>query len=265
MKPRVVILDETMEKTAAELNERLIEALTRRKVLTDKRIADAMRTAPRHHFLDSFSAAIGEFDLRQREGIARALEAAYADDALMLSWGRHGRGLASISQPTVVVEMLEALDVRAEESVLEVGAGSGWNAALMAELVGAQGRVVTVEVSEELARAAQERLLPWKQVSVLCADGRLGAPAEAPYDRIIVTAGTRKIYDAWMNQLEIGGILVTPIDAGMDFSPMLRIVKRDDRLEVKELSYARFVPLRSVHARQPDPPGTPVEKLLHRI
>ena len=163
------------------------------------------------------------------------------------------------------VEMLEALAIEQADRVLEVGAGSGWNAALMAELVGAQGRVVTVEVSEELARAAQERLLPWKQVSVLCADGRLGAPAEAPYDRIIVTAGTRKIYDAWMNQLEIGGILVTPIDAGMDFSPMLRIVKRDDRLEVKELSYARFVPLRSVHARQPDPPGTPVEKLLHRI
>jgi len=265
MKRAVVVLDETLEKTAAELNDRLIDALTRRKALTDDRIAAAMRAAPRHHFLDSFSASIGDFDLREREGIARALEAAYADDALMLSWGHRGRGLASISQPTVVVEMLQALAIEEAHRVLEVGAGSGWNAALIAELVGEEGRVVTVEVSEQLAESARERLIPWNQVVVLHADGRFGAPEEGPFDRIMVTAGTRKIYDAWMSQLRTGGILVTPTDAGMDFSPMLRIVKREDGLEVKQLSYARFVPVRAGKGRLPDPPGTPVEKLMQRI
>lgn len=262
MKQRVVILDETWEKEATGLNERLMALLKRRGVLSNERIAAAMRTAPRHHFLDRFSAALGDFDLRQPDGIARALEAAYADDALMLSWGFRGRGLASISQPTVVVEMLQALDVHTRQRVLEVGAGSGWNAALIAELVGTEGRVVTVEVSEKLAHAAEERLTGWPQVTVLHADGRLGAPGEGPFDRIIVTAGARKIYEAWMSQLLSGGILVTPTDAGMDFSPMLRIVKREDGLEVKQLSYARFVPLRPGGARLPEPPGTAVEKLM---
>jgi protein-L-isoaspartate(D-aspartate) O-methyltransferase len=109
--------------------------------------------------------------------------------------------------------MLESLAVAPGQRVLEIGTGTGYNAALLAVLVGAGGRVVTVELEADLAARAARGVTP--DVEVVAGDGRLGYPPAAPYDRIVVTAGAGRVLPAWEEQLADGGRLVVPIvDAG---------------------------------------------------
>lgn len=119
---------------------------------------------------------------------------------------------SSCSQPSIVAEMLEALDAHPGQSVLEIGTGTGWNAALLTHRVGPHGRVVTIEVDPHLAGQARGALTSaGYHPLVIAADGLAGYPPDAPYDRVICTASIREwVPRAWLDQLRVGGRLVTP-------------------------------------------------------
>jgi protein-L-isoaspartate(D-aspartate) O-methyltransferase len=147
------------------------------------------------------------------------------------------------SQPTTVLNMLELLDVPPGARVLDVGAGSGWTTALLAALVGSSGHVIGVELDPTLARwgaanvAAHE--LPWAQL-LPAAEGVLGWPAEAPYDRILVSAEAAEVPDQLVGQLARGAAMVVPVRRRL-----LRVRKRQDgSLEVTKHGTYLFVPLR---------------------
>jgi protein-L-isoaspartate(D-aspartate) O-methyltransferase len=176
---------------------RLVEALEAGGALRDPRVGQAFLAVPRERFLPEVAA---------RDG----LEAVYADRAIVTRTdSRTGVPTSSSSQPAVMAAMLEALDLRAGHRVLEVGTGTGWNAALLAHLVGPAGLVTSVEIDADLADRARAALAGEAHVHV--GDGHAGWPAGAPFDRIVATASTATVPRAWFDQLAPGGILVAPL------------------------------------------------------
>lgn len=142
------------------------------------------------------------------------LERAYRDEVVPIEVLPGGEVASSASQPAIVAQMLEQLSIVPGDRVLEVGAATGYNAALMAHLVGEEGHVVTVEIDGSLARRARESLAAagYEHVEVVHGDGGLGHPAGAPYDRIILTTGAPDIAPAWRKQLAPEGRLVLPLE-----------------------------------------------------
>jgi protein-L-isoaspartate(D-aspartate) O-methyltransferase len=139
--------------------------------------------------------------------------AAYQDEALVIKYGEDGLPVSSSSQPAMMAIMLEQLRLKPGHRVLEIGTGTGYNAAVMAHIVGPQGAVVTVDIDADLIARAQASLAEagYSQVRASCADGGYGDPLDAPFDRVIVTAGAWDISPAWLDQLGPGGRLVLPL------------------------------------------------------
>ena len=160
----------------------------------------------------------------------------WADRPLPLSHGQTN------SQPSTVAAMLELLDVSPGHRVLDVGAGSGWTTALLAHMVGAEGLVIGVERIAHLALGAQAALEatgPWPRASIRVATpGVLGAPDQAPFDRILVSAEAQHIPKALVRQLGPGGIMVLPVD-----TVMTRVMRTDDGLRITYHGRYVFVPL----------------------
>ncbi|MBS3117369.1 protein-L-isoaspartate(D-aspartate) O-methyltransferase [Candidatus Woesearchaeota archaeon] len=149
----------------------------------------------------------------------------------------------TISQPTTVAIMTQALGVREGQKVLEVGTGSGYQAAILSVLVGENGRVFSVEIIPPLAQEARHALKGYKNVKVILGDGSVGYKKEAPYDRIIVTAACPKILEKLVLQLQIGGILVAPV--GSEYhQDMLKVKKLKNKIRVENLGGFLFVPLK---------------------
>ncbi len=159
-------------------------------------VQDAFATVPRHVFVPEIGPA-----------------AAYRDEALVIKCGPDGLPVSSSSQPAMMAIMLDQLDLRRGHRVLEIGTGSGYNAAVMSAVVGPAGEVVTIDIDPELVARARAGLLATgaDAVTVRCADGGYGDPAGAPFDRVIVTAGAWDIAPAWLDQLAPGGRLVLPL------------------------------------------------------
>jgi protein-L-isoaspartate(D-aspartate) O-methyltransferase len=179
---------------AEQLRETLIARLERTGVLRSPRVGAAMRSVPRHRFVPDV-----------------ALEEAYADRAIALR--THGDTVvSSISQPGMIAQMLEALDVQDRDRVLEIGTGSGYNAALLALMSGADGAVTTLELDPAMAARARAVLsdLGYATVRVENADGFAGLD-EAAYDRIVVSARADDVAAAWWSALCDGGRLVVPL------------------------------------------------------
>lgn len=202
--------------------ERMQFLLTmRRRGIHDLRVLRALELVPREHFLDPEQA-----------------EYAYADQALPIECGQ------TISQPYVVAAMTEALAIEPTHKVLEIGTGSGYQAAVLAHLA---GHVVTVERYRTLAEIAERRLreLELDNVTVLVGDGTLGAPEYAPFDRIVVTAATPELPQGLVDQLREGGILIAPVGpiAGVQSLARFRKKAGAEGLEREELMPVRFVPL----------------------
>jgi protein-L-isoaspartate(D-aspartate) O-methyltransferase len=149
----------------------------------------------------------------------------------------------TISQPYIVALMTEALDLRGYERVLEIGTGSGYQAAVLSLLV-PQGQVITVERMPSLAEGARTVLqkLGYDNVTVDLAGPTLGAPRHAPFDAIIVTAASPQIPDSLVSQLAIGGRLVIPVGS-RDNQELMKVIRTDEGISVRWLGPCRFVPL----------------------
>lgn len=183
---------------AVGLRNTLVENLKQQKNITDARVEQTFRAVPRHLFIPDVP-----------------LEKAYADEAIVTKTIDE-IPVSSISQPAIVAIMLEQLALEKGERVLEIGAGTGYNAALMAHLVGANGHVTTIDLDDDIVERARENLTRAKvtNVQVICADGGFGYAPNAPYDAIIATVGIWDIPIAWFEQLREGGRLVAPIRFG---------------------------------------------------
>ena len=163
--------------------------------------------------------------------------AAYEDTALPLGLGQ------TISQPYTVAFMLELLQSQPNESVLEIGSGSGYVAALLSQIVGKKGRVVAVERLKAITKQAQENLRGYgfKQLKVITADGSLGYPDYAPYNRIIISAAAREIPESMEQQLAPGGRIVAPVGIGEQAIVVLE--RRGNRFVRQSYPGFVFVPL----------------------
>lgn len=180
-----------------QLRNQLVNQLRESGHATSERVISAFRAVPRHVFLPGIEP-----------------ERAYRDEPLVIKSDPHGVPISSSSQPAIMARMLEQLDVRPGHRVLEIGTGSGYNAALLAHLVGESGVVVSVDIDVDLVENARARLAECgvSPVTVGCGDGGLGWTEHAPYDRIIATVAAADIPSAWVTQLAADGRLVMPMD-----------------------------------------------------
>jgi len=198
--------------------ERMVETQIIGRGIHDDRVVDAMRKVPRHLFLDEA--------LRDQ---------AYADHPLPIAENQ------TISQPYIVALMTESLELKGTEKVLEIGTGSGYQAAILAELA---ERVFSVERHPDLAFRANSVLqkLGYRNVIIRVGDGTLGWPDDMPFDGIIVTAGTPRIPEPLIGQLATGGRLVVPV--GDRLAQDLILVRREsDGIQKTNLGGVRFVNL----------------------
>ena len=191
----------------------------RQRGVTDARVLSALEAIPREDFMD---------------GIFR--DRAYEDVPLPIGCGQ------TISAPSVVGLMSQALDIPPRAKVLEIGTGSGYQAAILSKLA---RRVYTLERHRDLARQARKRIeaLGLANVVALHADGTRGLAEQAPFNRIIVTAAAEDVPRPLIDQLSPGGILVIPTGDGDHVQTLIKLVKSPDGLEYKELADVRFVPL----------------------
>jgi protein-L-isoaspartate(D-aspartate) O-methyltransferase len=207
--------------------ERMEFQLTlRRRGIGDKAVLRAMDAVPREHFVTSEFAP-----------------SAYADQALPIACGQ------TISQPYVVAYMTEQLEVRPGHRVLEVGTGSGYQAAILSRLA---GEVVSIERYRTLADAARDRLktLGYDNVKVRAGDGMAGAPDEAPFDRIIVTAAAEVVPKDLLDQLTDDGKMVLPLGPRGGAQRIVKLSKTADGVQQQDLIAVRFVPLLPGQARE---------------
>lgn len=208
----------TFNAPREEERHQMIERQVEQRGVTDEAVLDAMRSVPRHAFVPP--------DLRDR---------AYADSPLPIGHGQ------TISQPYIVAFMTETLQLAPGDRVLEIGTGSGYQAAVLARLF---DKVFSTERIGELARLARQRLHGLKVHNVYSrhADGLEGWPGQAPFDAIVVTAGGR-IPEALFEQLGEGGVLVAPSSESGGGQELIRFTRKGDDLERESLGAVSFVPL----------------------
>ncbi|MDX1614758.1 MAG: protein-L-isoaspartate(D-aspartate) O-methyltransferase [Candidatus Promineifilaceae bacterium] len=204
----------------AERRQSLVERGVINMGITDDAVITALRQVPRHAFVPN-----------------EYLDQAYENHPLPIGYGQ------TISQPFIVALMTEAVEVEADDRVLEVGTGSGYQAAVLAELV---DHVYTMEIIEPLARRAENTLdqLGYNNVSVRNADGYFGWEAQAPFDAIVVTAAPDHIPQPLVDQLVVGGRMVIPVGPIGGIQTLWLITKEgEDEVSTRDLGGVRFVPL----------------------
>jgi protein-L-isoaspartate(D-aspartate) O-methyltransferase len=203
---------------AAERKMRFLYAL-RSKGVTDTRVLTAMERIDRGAFVTGLFA-----------------ERAYEDMPLPIACGQ------TISQPSVVGLMTQALAVSPRDKVLEVGTGSGYQAAILSQLA---RRVYTMDRHRRLVREAQARFVAMDlgNITAFVADGSFGLPEQAPFDRILVTAAAEDPPSPLLAQLKIGGIMVLPVGQSDTVQSLIKVTRLDSGFDYQELRPVRFVPL----------------------
>jgi protein-L-isoaspartate(D-aspartate) O-methyltransferase len=220
----------TRQPGPAQLRDALADHIARLGTFRTRQVETAFRTVPRHLFLPGTSLA-----------------EAYAPRVVITKRDADGTALSSASSPNVVAAMLEQLDARPGHRVLEIGTGTGINAALLAELAGPAGQVTTIDIDGDIVTAARRALAAagYHQVRVLCGDGAAGHPDGGPYDRIIVTAGAWDLPAPWWQQLTDGGRLVVPLRLhGSGLTRSVAFDCRDGHLASNSARVCGFVPMR---------------------
>jgi len=221
------------EENEQILAKKLIDSVKAKGFIRSLRVEAAFRAVPRHLFLPKLP-----------------LQKVYQDEAISTKLV-DGRTVSSSSQPTIMAIMLEQLDLHKGQRVLEIGAGTGYNAALMAHIVGETGHVVTIDIDEDIVASARIHLASagFERVQVLCADGGLGFPDAAPYDRIILTVNAGDITPAWYEQLALDGRILLPLSVrGPQVSVAFKRV--GDHFESISVQPCGFVGLRGAFAEQ---------------
>ncbi len=230
--------------TSTQLRRQLVEHLEGNGCLSSPAIRRAFLAVPRERFLA---------EVAEREGLERV----YQDQAIVTLRDARGIPASSSSQPSMMAAMLEQLGLRRGHRVLEIGAGTGYNAALLARIVGASGEVVSVELDPATARGARGALARVKSAAeVVVGDGRDGWPRRAPYDRIVVTASSSTVPRAWYDQLGDGGLLELPLilDPAGDAQVIITLRKQPGGLRSQALLHGGFMRLRDAPGAAVPPP-----------
>jgi protein-L-isoaspartate(D-aspartate) O-methyltransferase len=207
------------DATYSFMREKMLREQIANRGIRDKKVLDAMSGIPRHLFVSP--------SLRKR---------AYGDHPLPIGEGQ------TISQPYIVALMTEALKLKPGDRVLEIGTGSGYQAAVLAEIV---KEVYTIEIRERLAKNARALLkeLGYNNVSVKYADGYFGWEEHAPFDAIIVTASANHIAPPLIKQLKEGGRLIIPLGSTLYVQTLTLATKKKGSLDVQQMGGVRFVPM----------------------
>jgi len=200
---------------------KLIESLIHEAWLKTPRIIDAFQAIEREDFMPDGSEDLSELN-----------------EALPIGWGQ------TISQPLVVAFMLEKLQPQFNEKILDIGSGSGWTSALLAQIVGPKGKVIAIEIVPELKNFGQDNISKYNFINkgivqFICADGSKGYVEEAPFDKILCSAEAKELPQEWKEQLNIGGRIVTPIGNSI----CVFIKKSEQEFEKQEYPGFIFVPL----------------------
>ena len=207
----------------AALRQEMVRSDIQGRGINDERVLRAMRTVPRHEFV-----------------LPEYLSQAYVDFPLSIGYGQ------TISAPSIVAVMTELLEIERDSKVLEIGTGSAYQAAILAELT---DHVYSVEIVEPLCEAAKERLLRlgYANVVVDCRDGYYGWEEHAPYDAIIVTCAPDHIPQPLINQLADGGRMVIPVGPPGFYQVLWRVERHGEEITSERLMGVGFVPLTGGH------------------
>ncbi len=202
-----------------KMRKDMVEEQLKSRDIDDKKVLDVMNKVERHKFVSE-----------------SLKDDAYDDNPLPIGHGQ------TISQPYIVALMTQTLELNENGRVLEIGTGSGYQAAVLAEMV---KEVYTVEIIKALSESAEKRLnkLGYKNVKVKNADGYFGWKENAPYDAIIVTAAANHIPPPLLEQLKDNGILIIPLGSTLTFQTLTLVTKKGNDLETEFISGVRFVPL----------------------
>ena len=211
--------------------EKLIDRLVKQDILRSPQVIKAMRMVPRTIFLPT--------DMQSYTA---------TDTPLPIGSGQ------TISAPHMVSIMNEALKLEVGNKILEVGAGSGWHSATLAEIIASNntphsewGHVYTIEIVTPLAKTARKNIVNagyGDRVTIITGDGSIGYPEKAPYDRVLVTAAAPKVPKALVDQLKIGGILIIPVGTPFMYQTLIKLTKQSDgKIKEENLGGVSFVPL----------------------
>jgi protein-L-isoaspartate(D-aspartate) O-methyltransferase len=205
------------ETSMEQLRELMVKNQIEARGVTDKRVLSAMRSVERHKFVPGHH-----------------ISSAYEDHPLPIGHGQ------TISQPYIVALMTELCELNGNEKVLEIGTGSGYQAAVLSLLA---KEVYSIEIVEPLAISASQKLaeLGYKNVHIRIGDGYQGLPEKAPFDVIILTASPPKIPQALIDQLGEGGVLVAP--EGDYSQELVKVTKQNGKITKRTITYVRFVPM----------------------
>ncbi len=237
--------------------KKLVEHLKEKGYLHSKGVEEAFLSVKREDFVRGFweKDEQGEWhvtNIKSSDNSATILEKIYVDKSIP-TLVEKGEIVSSSSQPAVMSIMAEEAGIKKGSSVLEIGTGSGYNAAILQQVVGGKGKVVTVEVNEtvyNLAKAALKRAGIYKKVKIINTDGLLGYKPYAPYDSIIVTTSIADITFDWIEQLKKGGKIVAPaVTFGSEV--LISLTKVSDKiLEGKPLFFVEFTRVRGIDPRR---------------
>ena len=223
------------------------------RVLRAAGFEEAFRAVPRHLFVEQYFVNGPEGWRRVRvdplDPTKAQLKKIFSNDALVTD---RPPAMSSTSQPVLVAQMLAHLELERGMRVLEIGAGTGWNAALTGHVVGPKGNVTSIELDAHVSRRARRglRRAGVKNVRVITGDGADGDPKGAPFDRIVTTVGVPDIFPSWVEQLIEGGVLLVTLQATARGHCLLsRLEKRADHLKGEALGPTGFIAFRGKHGR----------------
>ncbi len=211
------------EKDYQKKRDDMVDGLIKKGYVESEKVEEAMRKVPRHEFVPPNTRSRAYIDSPQPIGNSQ-----------------------TISAPHMVAMMVEGLDIREEQKVMEVGGGMGYHAAVIAELVGEEGKVYSIEYISNLAKSGQRKVkkVGYDNLRMIQGDGSSGYEKKAPYDRISVACGAPNIPEPLIKQLVVGGKLLIPVGSKF-FQELIKVTKKsEEKIERENMGAVRFVPLK---------------------